>query len=98
MSERAPSLGPGIKDLLLGVAPVIVIIISTLGVILAGITTPTDAGAVCCFATDAHRHSGADLRVRLAAEPIVQAAGIDLIWFCTLVGVTLKTASSPSRS
>ena len=24
--------------------------------------------------------------------PIVQAAGIDLIWFCTLVAVTLQTA------
>ena len=31
--------------------------------------------------------------------PIVQAAGIDLIWFCTLVAVTLQTAclSSPWR-
>jgi tripartite ATP-independent transporter DctM subunit len=51
MSERSPTLGPVIKDLLLGVAPVIVVIMATLGVILAGIATPTDAGAVGCFAT-----------------------------------------------
>ena len=39
-----------VKELLLGVAPVVVIILATLGVILAGIATPTDAGAVGAFA------------------------------------------------
>jgi tripartite ATP-independent transporter DctM subunit len=51
MSERPATLGPVIKDLVFGVAPVIVVILSTLGVILAGIATPTDAGAVGCFMT-----------------------------------------------
>lgn len=49
--ERPRSLGPVFKDLLLGVAPVVVVILATLGVILAGIATPTDAGAVGSFAT-----------------------------------------------
>jgi tripartite ATP-independent transporter DctM subunit len=48
---RAKSLGPVLVDLAIGVAPVIVVLISTLGVILAGIATPTDAGAVGCVAT-----------------------------------------------
>ena len=48
---RPKSLGPVIKDLAIGVLPVVVVILSTLGVILAGIATPTDAGAVGCFAT-----------------------------------------------
>ena len=34
----------------LGIAPIVVVILATLGVILAGIATPTDAGAVGCFA------------------------------------------------
>ena len=170
MEERAPSLGPVIRDLLLGVAPVVVVILSTLGVILAGIATPTDAGAVGCFATFiltfASRRMTWDKIKRAARQtlevssmilllvvasnlfgsvfsrlgsaeflanlltqlslppmlmlvlilglifllgwplewvpivlvivpivlPIVQAAGIDLIWFCTLVAVTLQTA------
>ena len=37
---------PSLKELALGVAPVVVVIMATLGVILAGIATPTDAGAV----------------------------------------------------
>lgn len=48
---RPKSLAPVVRDLLIGVAPVIVVILSTLGVILVGIATPTDAGAVGCFAT-----------------------------------------------
>jgi len=170
MDQRPASLGPVIKDLLLGVAPVIVVILSTLGVILAGIATPTDAGAVGCFATfiltvGSGRMNWAKLKrsafqtlevssmilLLVAASnlfgavfsrlgsaefvaqlltsmslpptmmlivilalifvlgwplewvpivlivvpivlPIVQAAGIDLIWFCTLVAVTLQTA------
>ncbi|HRD85198.1 MAG TPA: TRAP transporter large permease subunit, partial [Rubrivivax sp.] len=48
---RPTSLGPVLLDLLVGVLPVIVVILSTLGVILAGIATPTDAGAVGCAAT-----------------------------------------------
>ena len=167
---RPPSLGPVLRDLAIGVMPVIVVIMSTLGVILAGIATPTDAGAVGCAATfaltfGAGRLSWAKLRsatyatleissmilllvtasnlfgavfsrlgsAELLAQgllslslppmlmlivilalifvlgwplewvpivlivvpivlPIVQAANIDLIWFCTLVAVTLQTA------
>jgi tripartite ATP-independent transporter DctM subunit len=48
---RPKSLGPVIRDLVVGVLPVIVVILSTLGVILAGIATPTDAGAVGAAAT-----------------------------------------------
>jgi TRAP-type mannitol/chloroaromatic compound transport system permease large subunit len=167
---RPASLGPVIKDLVIGVLPVIVVILSTLGVILAGIATPTDAGAIGCAATfilvwGARRLTWLKLKraglatleissmilllvtasnlfgsvfsrlgsadflaqgltslalppmamliVILAlifvlgwplewvpivlivvpiALPIVTAAGIDLIWFCTLVAVTLQTA------
>jgi tripartite ATP-independent transporter DctM subunit len=49
--ERPRSLAPVLRDLALGVAPVLVVILATLGIILAGIATPTDAGAVGCFAT-----------------------------------------------
>ncbi len=164
------SMGPVIKDLAIGVLPVITVILSTLGVILAGIATPTDAGAVGCAATFIltfgsgrmtmdklkraayatleissmilllvtasnlfgavfSRLGSADflaqgltslalppmvmlivilalifvlgwplewvpivLIVMPIAVPIVQAAGIDLIWFCTLVAVILQTA------
>jgi tripartite ATP-independent transporter DctM subunit len=170
MEMRPTSIGPVIRDLLIGVMPVIVVIMSTLGVILAGIATPTDAGAVGCAATflltvGARRLSWAKLRSAVYATleissmilllvtasnlfgsvfsrlgsaellaqallslslppmlmlivilalifvlgwplewvpivlivvpivlPIVQAANIDLIWFCTLVAVTLQTA------
>jgi tripartite ATP-independent transporter DctM subunit len=170
MEMRPKSLGPVVRDLAIGVMPVIVVIMSTLGVILAGIATPTDAGAVGCAATflltvGARRLSWAKLRnavyatleissmilllvtasnlfgsvfsrlgsAELLAQallslslppmlmlivilalifvlgwplewvpivlivvpivlPIVQAANIDLIWFCTLVAVTLQTA------
>ena len=51
MEMRPASLGPVVKDLVIGVLPVIVVIMSTLGVILFGIATPTDAGAVGAFAT-----------------------------------------------
>lgn len=57
-----PSLGPALppedrpasklavlKELAVGVIPVIVVILGTLGVILAGLATPTDAGAVGAF-------------------------------------------------
>ncbi|MFO1219413.1 MAG: TRAP transporter large permease subunit [Burkholderiaceae bacterium] len=167
---RPASLGPVITDLAIGVLPVVIVILSTLGVILAGIATPTDAGAVGCLATfvlvvGARRLNWAKLRnaglatleissmilllvtasnlfgavfSRLGSAdflaqaltslslppmlmlivilalvfvlgwplewvpivlivvpivlPIVQAANIDLIWFCTLVAVTLQTA------
>jgi tripartite ATP-independent transporter DctM subunit len=167
---RPKSLGPVIRDLAIGVLPVIVVILSTLGVILAGIATPTDAGAVGCAAVFAltlmsgrmtfakikksayqtlevssmilmlvvasnlfgsvfSRLGSAEymaswltglalpptllLIVILAlifvlgwplewvpivlivvpiVLPLVQAAGIDLIWFCTLVAMTLQTA------
>ena len=49
--KSAPaSIGNVVKELVLGIAPVVVVILATLGVILAGIATPTDAGAVGAFA------------------------------------------------
>jgi tripartite ATP-independent transporter DctM subunit len=168
--ERAASLWNALRDLAFGVVPVAIVILATLGVILAGIATPTDAGAVGAFAvlllTAAYRQMTWDrlkqavwstLEVSsmilllvaasnffgavfsrlgsatLIAEsllglalpptallivillvifllgwplewvpivlivvpillPIVQKAGIDLIWFCTLVAVCLQTA------
>ena len=170
MEMRPKSLGPVVRDLAIGVLPVIVVILSTLGVILAGVATPTDAGAVGCFATfvltvGSGRMTFAKIKkavyqtlevssmilMLVAASnlfgavfsrlgspefmaqwliglnwppmamlililalifvlgwplewvpivlvvvpivlPIVQAANIDLIWFCTLVAVTLQTA------
>ncbi|MBE7420433.1 MAG: TRAP transporter large permease subunit [Ideonella sp.] len=167
---RPASLGPVLRDLALGVAPVVLVILATLGVILAGIATPTDAGAVGCFATflltvGSGRMSWLHIKraawqtievssmilllivasnlfgavfARLGSPeylaqmlvslslpptlmlllilglifvlgwplewvpivlivlpivlPIVQAANIDLIWFCALVAVTLQTA------
>ena len=167
---RPKSLGPVIADLAIGVMPVIVVILSTLGVILAGIATPTDAGAVGCAATFVlvwgarrltwdklkraalatleissmilllvtasnlfgavfSRLGSADFLAQMLTSlqlppmlmlvvilalvfvlgwplewvpivlivipivlPIVTAAKIDLIWFCTLVAVTLQTA------
>lgn len=47
---RPTAMWPVVKDLAIGVLPVIVVILSTLGVILAGVATPTDAGAVGCAA------------------------------------------------
>jgi tripartite ATP-independent transporter DctM subunit len=47
--ERAESPLAVLKELSLGVLPVIIVILGTLGVILAGIATPTDAGAVGAF-------------------------------------------------
>jgi tripartite ATP-independent transporter DctM subunit len=170
MEMRPTSLGPVIKDLLLGVVPVVVVILATLGVILAGIATPTDAGAIGCAATFIltmgsgrmtwaklkraglatleissmilllvtasnlfgsvfSRLGSADFLAQMLTSlqlppmlmlivilavifvlgwplewvpivlivmpivlPIVTAAKIDLIWFCTLVAVTLQTA------
>lgn len=170
MEMRPTSLGPVVKDLVIGVLPVIAVIMSTLGVILFGIATPTDAGAVGAFATfvltvGSGRMNMAKIRksalqtlevssmilmlvaasnlfgavfARLGSPeymaswllglslppmmmlvlilalifvlgwplewvpivlivvpvvlPIVQAAGIDTLWFCTLVAVTLQTA------
>ena len=170
LEMRPKRLAPVLRDLAIGVLPVIVVIMSTLGVILAGIATPTDAGAVGCFATFVltvgsgrmtlakirkaayatleissmilllvtasnlfgavfSRLGSADFLAQMLTSlslppmlmlivilalifvlgwplewvpivlivvpivlPIVQAAGIDLIWFCTLVAVTLQTA------
>jgi tripartite ATP-independent transporter DctM subunit len=47
--ERTSSKLEVLKELALGVLPVVVVIMATLGVILAGIATPTDAGAVGAF-------------------------------------------------
>ncbi len=49
-SERRP-LPEVLRELVLGAVPVVLVIMATLGVILAGIATPTDAGAVGAFAT-----------------------------------------------
>jgi len=48
--ERAGSVGEVVRELALGILPVVIVILATLGVILAGIATPTDAGAVGAFA------------------------------------------------
>lgn len=50
MEERAENFGIVLKELMVGVVPVVVIVLATLGVILAGIATPTDAGAMGAFA------------------------------------------------
>ena len=50
LEERAESIGEVVRELVFGIAPVVVVIFATLGVILAGIATPTDAGAVGSFA------------------------------------------------
>lgn len=167
---RAKSLAPVLVDLAIGIMPVIVVLFATLGVILMGIATPTDAGAVGCVATFIltmlsgrmsflkikkcimstleissmilllvttsnlfgavfSRLGSADLIANLLTSlpvspmvllililllifllgwplewvpivlivvpiflPIIKAAGIDLIWFTTLVAVTLQTA------
>jgi tripartite ATP-independent transporter DctM subunit len=168
--EHATSVGALVKDLTLGIAPIVVVILATLGVILAGIATPTDAGAVGAFAVlvltllyrrltwrgfrnaimatlevscmilllvAASNFFGAVFSrlgsAKMIAEsllalnlpptamlvlilgvifvlgwplewvpivliivpillPIVQKAGIDLVWFCTLVAICLQTA------
>ena len=167
---RATSMMAVVKDLVIGVVPVIVVIIATLGVILMGIATPTDAGAVGCaavfiltllsrrmtmakirrsafqtlevssmilmlvtasnlFGAVFSRLGSAEYLASLLTSlalpptlmlivilglifvlgwplewvpivlivvpivlPIVQALNIDLIWFCTLVAMTLQTA------
>jgi tripartite ATP-independent transporter DctM subunit len=48
--ERAENYFVVLKELVVGIVPVVVVILATLGVILAGIATPTDAGAVGAFA------------------------------------------------
>lgn len=47
--ERAESTLAVLKELSVGVIPVVIVILATLGVILAGIATPTDAGAIGAF-------------------------------------------------
>ncbi len=49
MEDRLGSTAAIVKELVLGVVPVVVVILATLGVILAGIATPTDAGACGAF-------------------------------------------------
>lgn len=50
MEERASSWREVAGELLFGCIPIVVVIMATLGVILMGIATPTDAGAVGAFA------------------------------------------------
>jgi len=47
--DRAESTLAVLKELSVGVIPVVIVILATLGVILAGIATPTDAGAIGAF-------------------------------------------------
>src|SRR6187455_429571 len=47
--ERMASTAAVLKELMLGVVPVIIVILATLGAILWGIATPTDAGACGAF-------------------------------------------------
>ena len=170
MEMRPKSLGPVLLDLAIGVLPVLVVILATLGVILAGIPTPPDAGAVGAetvvlltlmsrrltfakvrraaystlevssmilllvaasnlFGSVFSRLGSAEFLAGMLTQlalpptlllvvillvifvlgwplewvpivlivvpitlPIVQAAGIDLVWYSTLVAVTLQTA------
>ncbi|HEX2525309.1 MAG TPA: TRAP transporter large permease subunit [Geminicoccus sp.] len=48
--DHATSVMQIVRELVLGMAPVIVILLATLGVIMAGVATPTDAGAVGALA------------------------------------------------
>lgn len=48
--ERAASMMHVVKELVIGVVPILIVILATLGTILAGIATPTDAAAVGCLA------------------------------------------------
>ena len=50
LDERRP-LPEVLRELAIGAVPVVIVIMATLGVILAGIATPTDAGAMGAFAT-----------------------------------------------
>lgn len=49
-AEWPPTVWYAIRELLVGVIPVTVVILATLGTIMAGLATPTDAGAVGAFA------------------------------------------------
>jgi tripartite ATP-independent transporter DctM subunit len=49
-AEWPPTVWFAIRELLVGVIPVTVVILATLGTIMAGLATPTDAGAVGAFA------------------------------------------------
>jgi tripartite ATP-independent transporter DctM subunit len=46
IEERANSIGEIVKELLIGIVPLAVLIMSVLGSILAGLATPTDAAAM----------------------------------------------------
>ena len=101
MDMRPASLGPVIKDLVLGVLPVIVVIMSTLGVILVGIATPTDAGAVGCFATflltvGSGRMSLAKIRKSAYQTLEVSSMILMLVAASNLFGSVFSRLGSPS--
>ena len=96
---RPKSLGPVVRDLVIGVMPVIVVILSTLGVILAGIATPTDAGAVGCAATflltvGARRLSWAKLRSAVYATLEISSMILLLVTASNLFGSVFSRLGS----
>jgi tripartite ATP-independent transporter DctM subunit len=100
LEMRPKSLGPVIKDLAIGVLPVVVVILSTLGVILAGIATPTDAGAVGCFATFAltvgsGRMSLAKIRKAALQTLEVSSMILMLVAASNLFGAVFSRLGSP---
>lgn len=50
-SDQGGSLLAKLRDVLIGVVPVMVILVATLGAIITGVTTPTDAAATGAFAS-----------------------------------------------
>ena len=50
LDEHAESWREVVRELVFGCVPIVIVIMATLGVILMGIATPTDAGAVGAFA------------------------------------------------
>jgi len=50
LEDQAQSVWHAAREILFGVAPIVVVILATLGTIIAGIATPTDAAACAAFA------------------------------------------------
>lgn len=98
--ERAESMGEVVRELALGVVPVVIVILATLGVILAGIATPTDAGAVGAFAvfllTLAYRRlSFAKLKAAVFATLEVSSMILVLVAASNYFGAVFSRLGSP---